>query len=142
MEAILAIAVGVVLLVLPALLVALGGGAAGIMLGRLTGGLLANFSTAMRLYGGPAGPQASPLNVLEWASAGEVAEALADLDDETIALVLARLRPKFARKVLRHLPAHRHEWVGYWLERPQPCTRREQAALARRLKRDLGITST
>lgn len=129
-------------LVVPPALFALAGGAAGRVLGNLTGGLVANFSTAMRLYGGPAGELRSPLHVLEWGAVGDVAEALAELSDEEVAAVLVRLRPRFARKLRARLPAARLEWVDYWVERPQPFPRQAQAALARRLKRRLGLATT
>lgn len=138
----LGILAGFVVLVVPAAIVVMGGGMAGWFLGNVTGGFFANFSTAMRLYGGAAGPQPTPLHVLEWANVEDVAEALVELTDEEIALVLARLRPRFARRIMARIPASRHEWVGYWLDRPQPFPRQAQAALARRLKRRLGIATT
>ena len=141
MTALMILAVALAIFAGPALFV-LGGGAAGIALGKVFGGFLADFSTAMRLYGGPAGELPSPLHVLEWGRADDVAEALAELSDEEVAQVLVRLRPRFARKLLARLPEHRHAWIGYWVDRPQPFPRRAQAALARRLKRRLGIATT
>jgi hypothetical protein len=128
------------------------GGMVGVFAGMVGGGLLAanglrhlmgaglaNLGTAQRLHGGWSGARPSPLLMLELADPRAVAAALADLDDETVAGVLARVRPRFGRRVLRALPEGRLARVVYWLDRPQPFPRNAQAALARKLKKRLGL---
>lgn len=106
------------------------------LLSRALGGQLAAASAVYRLFGRDRGGL-SFLAFLEWLDPSVVAMLLALEADDVAASVLARMRPRFVRKVLSHVSPLRRDSLAYWLEHPQPFPRSEQQAVARRLKRAL-----
>ena len=106
------------------------------LLGNVVGSKLAFLSTPNRVFGRDAGrPQL--LAFLELLDPPVVVMLLALEPDDVTASVLARMQPRFQKKVLALMPALRQESIAYWLDHPQPFPRSEQQAVARRFKRAL-----
>ena len=102
----------------------------------LVGSQLAFLSTPNRAFGRDPG-KLPLLAFLEWLDPATVVTLLLVEPDDVAANVVARLHPRFRKKVLALLPERRRESVEYWLDHPQPFPRREQQAAARRFKRAL-----
>lgn len=106
------------------------------VMGGVVGGQIAGIGAVYKLFGKDP-PPPTLLTFLEWTDPGVVAKLLELEPDDVAACIIARMQPRFAKKVMAAVSPLRQASLAYWLDHPQPFPRSEQQLVARRLKRAL-----